>query len=111
MSLVEFGRARLGRMRCKAAGLCISGVLLDGVSVTRKKSISSYADEDVGVMIGEMWDLERLCEKAEQLGRHTCFVSSVPLKVSVPHRHPLGLLTIPQVPGGVASPPNAVAIF
>ncbi|KAJ4323151.1 hypothetical protein N0V94_002037 [Neodidymelliopsis sp. IMI 364377] len=48
-----------------------------------------------GVMIGEMWDLERLCEKAEELGRYTCFVSSVPLKV----------------PGGVASPPNAVAIF
>lgn len=35
-----------------------------------------------GVMIGEMWDLERLCEKAEELGRWTCFVSSVPLKVS-----------------------------
>jgi hypothetical protein len=35
-----------------------------------------------GVMIGEMWDLERLCDKAEQLGRATCFVSSVPLKVS-----------------------------
>lgn len=34
-----------------------------------------------GVMIGEMWDLERLCEKAEELGRWTCFVSSVPLKV------------------------------
>lgn len=33
-------------------------------------------------MIGEMWDLERLCEKAEELGRWTCFVSSVPLKVS-----------------------------
>ncbi|KAF1838383.1 hypothetical protein BDW02DRAFT_585870 [Decorospora gaudefroyi] len=49
-----------------------------------------------GVMIGEMWDLERLCEKSVQLGgRSTCFVSSVPLKV----------------PGGVASPPNAVAIF
>ncbi|KAH7356307.1 putative cyclase-domain-containing protein [Pyrenochaeta sp. MPI-SDFR-AT-0127] len=48
-----------------------------------------------GVMIGEMWDLERLCEKAVELKRATCFVSSVPLKV----------------PGGVASPPNAVAIF
>lgn len=36
-----------------------------------------------GVMIGEMWDLEELCEKAEQLGRRTCFVSSVPLKVSI----------------------------
>ncbi|KAJ4347273.1 uncharacterized protein N0V89_011213 [Didymosphaeria variabile] len=48
-----------------------------------------------GVTIGEMFDLERLCEKADQLGRYTCFVSSVPLKI----------------PGGVASPPNAVAIF
>jgi hypothetical protein len=37
-----------------------------------------------GVMIGEMWDLERLCDKAEKLGRATCFVSSVPLKVSRP---------------------------
>lgn len=36
----------------------------------------------VGVMIGEMWDLERLCDKAEELKRYTCFVSSVPLKVS-----------------------------
>jgi len=34
-------------------------------------------------MIGEMWDLERLCEKAEELGRWTCFVSSVPMKVSL----------------------------
>lgn len=35
-----------------------------------------------GLMIGEMWDLEGLCEKAVELGRATCFVSSVPLKVS-----------------------------
>ncbi|KAF2653013.1 hypothetical protein K491DRAFT_662693 [Lophiostoma macrostomum CBS 122681] len=48
-----------------------------------------------GVMIGELWDLERLVEMCEKLGRWTCFVSSVPLKI----------------PGGVASPPNAVAIF
>jgi hypothetical protein len=37
-----------------------------------------------GVMIGEMWDLEALCEKAVELGRSTCFVSSVPLKVCEP---------------------------
>ena len=36
-----------------------------------------------GVMIGEMWDLEGLCEKAVELKRATCFVSSVPLKVSI----------------------------
>ena len=34
-----------------------------------------------GVMIGEMFDLEALCEKSVELGRSTCFVSSVPLKV------------------------------
>lgn len=48
-----------------------------------------------GVMIGEMWDLERLCERGAETGRQTCWLGSMPLKV----------------PGGVASPPNAVAIF
>jgi hypothetical protein len=58
-----------------------------------------------------MWDLERLCEKAEELGRWTCFVSSVPLKVSGRVTSTMFWLTGVQVPGGVASPPNAVAIF
>ncbi|KAF7537470.1 hypothetical protein G7054_g3658 [Neopestalotiopsis clavispora] len=48
-----------------------------------------------GLPIGEMFDLEALARKCEELGRWSFFVSSVPLKV----------------PGGVASPPNAVAIF
>ncbi|EPE03562.1 major facilitator superfamily [Ophiostoma piceae UAMH 11346] len=48
-----------------------------------------------GVPIGELFDLETLAKKCAALGRYSFFVSSVPLKV----------------PGGVASPPNAVAIF
>ena len=48
-----------------------------------------------GVPIGEMFDLEALAAKCTELQRWSFFVSSVPLKV----------------PGGVASPPNAVAIF
>ncbi|OHW98004.1 putative cyclase [Colletotrichum incanum] len=48
-----------------------------------------------GLPIGEMFDLEALSAKCQELGRWTFFVSSVPLRV----------------PGGVASPPNAVAIF
>jgi len=48
-----------------------------------------------GVPIGEMFDLERLGRYAKEKGRHSFFVSSMALKV----------------PGGVASPPNAVAIF
>ncbi|CAI7676232.1 unnamed protein product [Penicillium pancosmium] len=48
-----------------------------------------------GVPIGELFDLERLSRECRQRGRYTFFFSSVPLKV----------------PGGVASPPNGVAIF
>lgn len=48
-----------------------------------------------GVPIGELFDLEALARKCAELGRWSFFVSSVPLKV----------------PGGVASPPNAIAIF
>ena len=48
-----------------------------------------------GCPIGEMFYLEKLAEKCRELGRWSFFVSSVPLKV----------------PGGVASPPNAVAIL
>jgi len=70
-----------------------------------------------GVMIGEMWDLEALCDRAQALNRRTCFLSSVPLKVRFPDSASLAKTrspsadTTPQVPGGVASPPNAVAIF
>jgi hypothetical protein len=42
-----------------------------------------------------MFCLEKLAEKCKELERWSFFMSSVPLKV----------------PGGVASPPNAVAIF
>lgn len=48
-----------------------------------------------GMPIGEMFDLEKLSVMCRSKGRWTFFVSSMPLKV----------------PGGVASPPNAVAIF
>ncbi|ERS99300.1 uncharacterized protein SPSK_04418 [Sporothrix schenckii 1099-18] len=48
-----------------------------------------------GVPIGEMFDLEALARKCAERQRWSFFVSSVPLKV----------------PGGVASPPNAIAIF
>jgi kynurenine formamidase len=48
-----------------------------------------------GLPIGELFDLERLSRECRQRGRYSFFFSSVPLKV----------------PGGVASPPNGVAIF
>ncbi len=48
----------------------------------------------LGMPIGELWDLEALAEACAEDGRYTFFLSSVPLKL----------------PGGVGSPPHAVAI-
>ncbi|KIW11223.1 hypothetical protein PV08_10523 [Exophiala spinifera] len=45
--------------------------------------------------IGELWDLETLSEMCEKHKRWTFFLSSAPM----------------NVPGGVASPPNALAFF
>ena len=48
-----------------------------------------------GCPIGEMFDLEKLSEECRKRGRWTFFVCSEPLNVI----------------GGVASPPNAIAIL
>lgn len=48
-----------------------------------------------GMPIGELFDLEKLAAHCKQLGRYSFFVVSKPV----------------NVPGGVASPPNIVAIF
>ncbi|GJJ11768.1 hypothetical protein Clacol_006006 [Clathrus columnatus] len=48
-----------------------------------------------GMPIGEFFDLEKLAKHADRTGRYTFFFSSWPLNVL----------------GGVASPPNAAAIF
>jgi len=48
-----------------------------------------------GMPIGELFDLEKLSEHCQKTGRYTFFLSSEPC----------------NVPGGVASPPNALAIF
>jgi len=48
----------------------------------------------LGMPIGELWDLEALSRACSEDGRYTFFLCSVPLKL----------------PGGVGSPPNAVAI-
>lgn len=48
-----------------------------------------------GAPIGELWDLEQLALECERHQRWTFFVTSAPL----------------HVPGGVGSPPGAIAIF
>ncbi|ORY75314.1 cyclase protein [Leucosporidium creatinivorum] len=49
----------------------------------------------LGMPIGELWNLEELAERCKEQKRFTFFLSSTPL----------------HVPGGVASPANAVAIL
>ncbi|KAF4448473.1 hypothetical protein F53441_8113 [Fusarium austroafricanum] len=48
-----------------------------------------------GMPIGESFDLETLAERCKEEGRWSFFLTSVPL----------------DIPGGVASPPNAIAIM
>lgn len=48
-----------------------------------------------GLNIGELWDLKALAAKCKELGRYSFLLTSVPL----------------NVPGGVGSPPNALAVF
>ncbi|KAK0955708.1 hypothetical protein LTS01_023229 [Friedmanniomyces endolithicus] len=48
-----------------------------------------------GMPIGELWDLKALSEMCAKLGRYSFLLTSVPL----------------NVPGGIGSPPNALAVF
>lgn len=48
-----------------------------------------------GMPIGELWDFETLSDKCREMGRWTFLVTSAP----------------GNVPGGVGSPPNALALF
>jgi len=48
-----------------------------------------------GLNIGELWDLKALGAHCKKIGRYEFLLTSVPL----------------NVPGGVGSPPNALAIF
>ena len=48
-----------------------------------------------GMPMGELWDLEELAEECKRQNRWSFFFTS----------------EVVNVPGGVASPPNALAIF
>ena len=48
-----------------------------------------------GMSIGELWDLKALSEQCKKSGKYSFLLTSVPL----------------NVPGGIGSPPNALALF
>ena len=67
-----------------------------------------------GMPIGELFDLEQLSTECKRLGRWSFFFSSVPLRVSIIASFQISSQIHAnniQVPGGVASPPNGVAIM
>ncbi|KAF5006325.1 hypothetical protein FDECE_7298 [Fusarium decemcellulare] len=82
-----------------------AAIASDAAGFERGPATGPYNDPDVsihqwalagwGLPIGEMFDLEELARKCAERNRWTFFLCSVPLKV----------------PGGVASPGNAVAIL
>ncbi|PNP76573.1 hypothetical protein FNYG_09992 [Fusarium nygamai] len=82
-----------------------SAIASDAAGFERGPATGAYNHPDVsihqwalggwGMPIGELFDLEELAEKCRERKRWTFFLTSVPLKV----------------PGGVASPGNAVAIL
>jgi kynurenine formamidase len=57
--------------------------------------LHQYFLAQFGMPIGELWDLKALSEMCEKLGRYSFLLTSVPL----------------NVPGGIGSPPNALALF
>ena len=57
--------------------------------------LHDYALAMWGMPLGEMWDLEALARECEAQQRWSFFLTSSPL----------------NLPGGVASPPNALAVF
>jgi len=57
--------------------------------------LHQYFLANFGMAIGELWDLKALSETCHKLGRYSFLLTSVPL----------------NVPGGIGSPPNALAVF
>ncbi|KAK5170701.1 uncharacterized protein LTR77_005291 [Saxophila tyrrhenica] len=101
-----------------------AAIASDSASFERGPATGSYNDPEVtihqwalagwGMPIGEMFDLEALAGACRERGRWTFFLCSVPLKVShpIPRRRQDDVLTTSlKIPGGVASPGNAVAIL
>lgn len=100
-----------------------AAVASDAPGFERNPSLGPYNDPDVtihqwglagwGMPLGEIFDLEALAAHCKETNRYTFFLTSVPLKVSraLYRVHPVLIDVSPQVPNGVASPPNAVAIF
>ncbi|KAF2010037.1 hypothetical protein BU24DRAFT_473229 [Aaosphaeria arxii CBS 175.79] len=82
-----------------------AAIASDAAGFERGPATGSYNDPDVsihqwclagwGLPLGELFNLDELAQYCQKHGRWTFFVQSMPLKI----------------PGGVASPANAVAIF
>ncbi|KAI5803672.1 putative cyclase-domain-containing protein [Geopyxis carbonaria] len=68
---------------------------LEGAMTEAEYALHAWLIAGWGMPVGELFDLEKLSKMCEEKGRWSFFVASVPLKV----------------PGGVAGPANAVAIF
>jgi len=68
---------------------------VDGAGNVTELVLHQYFLSLFGLNIGELWDLEALSAHCAKSGRYSFLLTSIPL----------------NVPGGIGSPPNALAIF
>jgi hypothetical protein len=99
-----------------------AAIASDAAGFERGPATGPYNDPDIsihqwclagwGMPIGELFDLDELAEHCRSRNRWTFFLQSTPLKVYYRPSHLMARgMTPEQIPGGVASPANAVAIF
>jgi len=67
----------------------------DGIATQESYALHEVLLAGWGMPIGELFDLEKLAEQCKKEGRWSFFLTS----------------EVCNVPGGVASPPNVLAIF
>jgi len=69
-------------------------LLPDGSGVDGLQLSHLHLTTALGVLLGEMWDLEALSAACAEDGRYAFLLTSAPLRI----------------PGGLGSPPNAIAV-
>ena len=68
---------------------------IEALELTDLLALHDFVLALFGTPIGELWDLEKLATVCRELNRWSFFLTSAPLNVI----------------GGIASPPNALAVF
>lgn len=86
----EMGKGSIAELGMLHRASCPGGTTRLTMPVLHQYFLSLF-----GLNIGELWDLKALSAHCAKVRRYTFLLTSIPL----------------HVPGGIGSPPNAIAIF